>query len=61
MPLWRLTPINLSDPQWKHYKLDPMLIRAENENEARKLAMYKTLEYSPVQRGQKITFNSPWR
>ncbi len=61
MPLWRLTPINLSDPKWKSYKPDPMIVRAENEGEARQLAMYITLEFSPAIPGRKLTFHNPWQ
>lgn len=61
MPLWRLTPIDLSDPQWQHTQPKPILVQGQDEREARQLAKYQTLEFTPVVPGRKITFSNPWQ
>jgi hypothetical protein len=48
MRIWKLTPTNLTDPIWKKWSPEPVIVRAESEAEARCLAVLKTLKYIPV-------------
>jgi hypothetical protein len=38
MRIWKLIPTNLADPIWKLWSLEPIIVRAETEAEARLLA-----------------------
>jgi hypothetical protein len=42
MRIWKLTPTDLTDPIWKKWSPEPIIVRAESEGEARKLAVYIT-------------------
>ncbi len=59
MRIWKLTPTNLTDPIWKNWSPEPIIVRAESETEARKLAQLKTLKYVPANPGLPIAL-SPW-
>lgn len=47
MRIWKLTPTNLDDPIWKKWSPEPIIVRAEGEREARRLAVEKTVKMSP--------------
>jgi hypothetical protein len=47
MRIWRLTPTNLTDPIWKKWSPDPIIVRAENEAQARHLAVCITNKSFP--------------
>jgi hypothetical protein len=57
--IWKLTPTNLADPIWKKWSPEPIIVRAENEAQARHLAVLKTLKYMPAISGAPIRVN-PW-
>ena len=59
MRIWKLNPTNLADPIWKLWSPEPIIVRAENEAEARLLAQLKTAKFLPATPGQPITIN-PW-
>ena len=59
MPLWKLTPTDPSDPIWKHWSPDPVLVRAESEVQARQLAQLKTSQLLSVRPGEPKLIN-PW-
>ncbi|MGC2202387.1 MAG: hypothetical protein WA633_19895 [Stellaceae bacterium] len=59
MRIWKLTPTDLCDPCWKLWEPEPIFVRAENEAEARRLAVFETLQYLPARPGQRIPIN-PW-
>jgi hypothetical protein len=59
MRIWKLTPTNLTDPIWKNWSPEPIIVRAESETEARKLTQLKTLKYVPANLGLPIAL-SPW-
>ena len=59
MRIWKLTSTNLTDPIWKKWSTEPIIVRAESEAEARKLAQLKTLKYGPAVPGMPLTLN-PW-
>jgi len=45
MRIWKLTPTNLADPIWKKWSAEPIIVRAENEAEARSLAVGVTNKF----------------
>ena len=61
MRIWKLTPTNLTDPIWKTYNPEPIIVRAGTEAEARNLAAFKTSTtiYDPQNFAQPIPIN-PW-
>jgi len=59
MRIWKLTPTNLTDPIWKTWSPEPIIVRAESETEARKLAQLETLKYIPAIPGMPLIIN-PW-
>jgi hypothetical protein len=59
MRIWKLSPTDLAASIWKIWSPEPIIVRAENEFEAKRLAHFETLRFLPVIRGQEITFN-PW-
>jgi hypothetical protein len=59
MRVWKLTRTNLAHPIWKKWSPEPIIVRAESEAEARKLAQLKTLKIFPVVPGLPLTLN-PW-
>jgi hypothetical protein len=54
MRILKLTPTNLDDPIWKKWSPEPIIVRAESEREARRLAVAKTvitflpIRYAPI-------------
>jgi hypothetical protein len=56
--IWKLTPTDLSDPIWQIWSPEPIIVRAESEREARRLAKLETLKSFPA-RHQPLTEN-PW-
>ncbi len=59
MRIWKLTPTNPTDPIWKKWSPEPIIVRAENASEARLLAQLKTAKFLPTKWGQEKTIN-PW-
>jgi hypothetical protein len=59
MKIWKLIAANPSNPIWKDWKPDPILVRAKTEAEARRLAELRTTEAFPSRPGQPIPLN-PW-
>jgi hypothetical protein len=59
MLIWKLTPTNLADPIWKLWSPEPIIVRAESEADARRLAHFKTLKYLPATPGMPFRDN-PW-
>jgi hypothetical protein len=57
--IWKLTPTDLTDPVWKKWNPEPIIVRAESETEARQWAQLKTAKYLPAIPGMPITLN-PW-
>ena len=60
MHIWKLTPVDPSDPTWTGYDTRPMFVRAESANKAQDLAMYATfqLAYPYVRKKQSTTHGS---
>ena len=49
MRIWKLTPTDLSAPIWNKWSPEPIIVRAENEREARRLAVCITNKaFAPV-------------
>ena len=44
MRIWKLTPTDLTDPIWKKWSPERIIVRAESEREARRLAVEKTVK-----------------
>ena len=44
---------------WKLWSPEPIIVRAENESEAKRLAHFETLKYLPVITGRQPAHN-PW-
>ena len=59
MRIWRLSPVDRSDPVWEEYDTEPMFVRAESATRAQDLALAATLVFRPNTGYQKIEFN-PW-
>src|ERR1700719_2743385 len=59
MRIWKLTPTDPSNTIWAKWSPEPIIIRADNEREARHLAVLKTLKYLPAIPGAPISLN-PW-
>jgi hypothetical protein len=59
MRVWKLTPVDPSDPTWTGYDTKPMFVRAESADVAQNLAQLATLRYGAPVRWQKLEFN-PW-
>ena len=59
MRTWKLTPTDLSDPIWKKWSPEPIIVRGESESEARHLAVLKTIKTFPPIPGMPIAIN-PW-
>jgi len=58
---WRLKPINLSDPCWKRREAHPQIVvSANNEKEARKVALITTEGFRLDVAGMKTNLYSPW-
>jgi len=59
MRIWRLSPVDRSDPVWEEHDTEPMFVRAESATRAQDLALASTLVFRPNTGYQKIEFN-PW-
>jgi len=59
MRIWRLSPVDRSDPVWDEYDTEPMFVRAESATRAQDLALAATLRFRPNTGYQKVEFN-PW-
>jgi hypothetical protein len=59
MRIWKLAPTDLTDPIWKKWSPEPIIVRAENEAEARDWAELKTMKTFPATPGLPIQVN-PW-
>lgn len=58
---WRLKPTNPSDPCWKSREPhDEIVVSANNESEARKVALVTTEGWRPVVPGMKKNLYNPW-
>jgi hypothetical protein len=44
MRIWKLTPTKLTDPIWRKWSPEPIIVRAESEAEARDWAKLKTMK-----------------
>lgn len=58
MRIWKLTPIDLSNPIWRLWNPEPIFVRAETEAQARDLAESKTTKGHPPD-GKLLPLN-PW-
>jgi hypothetical protein len=59
MHIWKLTPTDLTDPIWKKWSPEAIIVRAESEREARRFAVAKTVKTFPAIRYAPIPVN-PW-
>jgi hypothetical protein len=59
MRIWKLTPTDLTDPIWKKWSPEPIIVRAESQAEARYWAKLKTIKTFPAIPGLSIPVN-PW-
>jgi hypothetical protein len=59
MRIWRLSPVDPSDPVWEEYDTEPMFVRAESATRAQDLALAATLQFRQNSGYQIIEFN-PW-
>jgi hypothetical protein len=59
MRIWRLSPVDSSDPAWDEYDTDPMFVRAKSADRAQDLVLAATLRFRQNSGYQKIEFN-PW-
>ena len=59
MRIWKLTPTDLSDPIWKKWSHEPIIVRAETERQARRLAETITNKSFPPLRWDLMPVN-PW-
>ena len=59
MRIWKLAPTNLTDPIWKRWSPEPIIVRAESEAEARDWAELKTMKTLAGTSGLPIPVN-PW-
>jgi len=59
MRIWKLTPTDPSDRIWKNWSFEPIIVRAESEAEARRLAVWETLKFLPAIPGAEPPLN-PW-
>jgi hypothetical protein len=57
--IWKMTPTNLDDPIWKKWSPEPLIVRADGERQARRLAVEKTVKTFPAIRYAPIPVN-PW-
>lgn len=58
---WRLKPINPSDPCWKHREArSEIVVSAENENNARIVALIETEGYRHIVPRMQPNSYSPW-
>jgi len=59
MHIWKLTPTNLADPIWKKWSPESIIVRAENERQAERLAAASTIKtFAPVP--PNIMPDNPW-
>jgi hypothetical protein len=59
MRMLKLTPTYINDPIWKKWSPEPIIVRAESEREARRLAVARTIKIFPAIRYAPIPVN-PW-
>ena len=59
MLIWKLTPTNPDDPIWTKWSLEPIIVRAKSEREARHLAVLKTTKTFPAIPYAPLAVN-PW-
>jgi len=61
MPIWRLTPINLQDPEWQAslYKGE-VFVRAADADQARQTAAVALRTQVDVRRVQDTSWTTPW-
>jgi hypothetical protein len=59
MRIWKLTPANLTDPIWKKWTPEPIIVRAETETEARHLAHLEADSFPTIPGPPNIIIN-PW-
>jgi hypothetical protein len=59
MRIWKLTPTNLTDPIWKKWSPEPIIVRAENEAAARHLAHLEAASFPTIPGPPNIIIN-PW-
>ena len=59
MRIWKLTPTNPTDPIWKKWSPESIIVRAESEAKARDWAELKTMKTFPATPGLRIPVN-PW-
>jgi hypothetical protein len=59
MRIWKLTPTDPTDPIWKKWAPEPIIVRAEGERAARRLAVSETVKIFPAIPWNVIPVN-PW-
>ncbi len=60
MRIWKITPTNPADRIWTgKWSIEPVIVRAESEREARHLAVLKTTKFFPSVLGMRLPVN-PW-
>jgi hypothetical protein len=52
MRIWKLTPVDPSDPTWIGYDTRPMFVRVESAREAQERAEQDTVQYVSSTSGQ---------
>lgn len=61
MPVWRLTPVNLTDPDWSGSSWKaPVIVRAPSEKDARRMAKRRFLT-SPRKLNGRHPAANPWK
>jgi hypothetical protein len=59
MHIWKLTPVDSSDPTWTGYDTRPMFVRAESAREAQERAELATVQFVSTTEG--YLQSNPWR
>lgn len=59
MRLWKLTATDLTDPIWEKWTPEPIIVRADSERQARRLAITITNKSFPPLRWDLMPVN-PW-
>jgi hypothetical protein len=57
--IWKLIPTNPTDPIWKKWSPEPIIVRAENEAAARHLAHLEAASFPTIPGPPNIIIN-PW-
>jgi hypothetical protein len=57
MYIWKLTPTDPSNSIWAKWNPEPIIVRAESEPEARRLAVLETVQFLAAIPGTPISLN----